>query len=156
MIFLQAIAWSKLATKTSFFQPEHKPLISLPKLSITGVWQVLNTTVRALIFRISNLTSDNIFHYLGQRIYQKTFLNWLGQYLFWVFFQRFCTVEKCGITPQSLYHDPLTYLLWMCSEFNIDIFQANVFFYTSRNYQKTSGLKEFRNEILAWNGLKTQ
>ena len=122
----------------NFFQLEHKPLISLPKLSITGVWQVLNTTVRALIFRISNLTSDNIFHYLGQRIYQKTFLNWLGQYLFWVFFQRFYTVEKCGITPQSLYRDPLTYLLWTCSEFSIDIFQANAFFlYLSKSSENS-------------------
>ena len=101
----------------NFFQLEHKPLISLPKLSITGVWQVLNTPVRALIFRISKLTSDSIFHYLGQRIYQKTFLNWLGQYLFWVFFSKILHGGKMRDYPTEL-------VSWSINLFVVNVFRV--------------------------------
>ena len=39
-----------------------------------------------------------------QRTYQKAFLNWLCQYFSFlsIFFYRFCSVEKCGVTPHCL------------------------------------------------------
>ena len=41
---------------------------------------------------------------------EKVFLNWLCQYLSFlnIFFNRFCPVEKCGVTPHCLCRDSLT------------------------------------------------
>ena len=49
----------------------------------------------------------------GQRIYQKAFLNCLSQCLSFlnIFFNRFCPVEKCGVTPHCLHRDLLTLIL---------------------------------------------
>ena len=46
----------------------------------------------------------------GQRIYRKASLNWLCQYLSLsiFFFNRFCLVEECGVTPHCLYCDSIT------------------------------------------------
>ena len=46
----------------------------------------------------------------GQRIYQKALLNQLCQYLSFlnIVFNRFCPLEKCGVTPHSLYRHSLT------------------------------------------------
>ena len=37
----------------------------------------------------------------------KVYLNWLCQYLSFlnIFFNRFCAVENCGVTPHYLYRD---------------------------------------------------
>ena len=51
-----------------------------------------------------------------QQIYRKAFLKWLCQYLSFliIFFNRFCQVEKFGVTPYCLYRD----LLILIQEFN--------------------------------------
>ena len=43
----------------------------------------------------------------GKRICQKAFLNWLWQYFSFlnICFNRFCPIEKCGVTSHCLYHD---------------------------------------------------
>ena len=47
----------------------------------------------------------------GQRIYQKAFLNWLYQYLYFLIVaNRFYPMEKCVVTPHCLYRESLVTL----------------------------------------------
>ena len=54
------------------------------------------------------LTSHGIYYAIcGKRICQKAFLNWVCQYFSFlnICFNRFCLIEKCGVTSHCLYHD---------------------------------------------------
>ena len=56
------------------------------------------------------MESQYIALFVVSRLIKKFFFNWLCQYLSFlnIFFNRFCPVEKGGVTPNCLYHDSLT------------------------------------------------
>ena len=56
----------------------------------------------------------------GEEIHQKAFLNWFYQYLssLNIFLNRFCPVEKCGVTPDCLYRDSITLMLHVTVWYN--------------------------------------
>ena len=67
------------------------------------VYKLTGCRFESLFSRLK-LPSHGILHY------RKAYLNWLCQYLSFlnIFFNRFCPVEKGGVTPNCLYHDSLT------------------------------------------------
>lgn len=56
----------------------------------------------------------------GEGIHQKAFLNWFCQYLssLNIFLNRFCPVEKSGVTPDGLYRDSITLMLHVTVRYN--------------------------------------
>ena len=56
----------------------------------------------------------------GEGIHQKAFLNWFCQYLssLNIFLNRFCLVEKSGVTPDGLYRDSITLMLHVTVWYN--------------------------------------
>ena len=71
------------------------------------IWKISAFGSYALKILIK-ITRHSILHYFWSAEKQKAFLNWLCQYLFFsIIFNRFCLVEKYGITVHWLYRRSL-------------------------------------------------
>ena len=106
-----------------------------PFENILNIYSIIWKHSQGIIFSFYSYRVTVYWIICVQRFCQKTFLNWLCQYLSFlniffnrfcsmekafvdwlcqylsflnIFFNRFCPVEKCGVTPNCLYCDSWT------------------------------------------------
>ena len=87
----------------------------------------------------------------GQRIYQKALINWFCRYLSFlnIFFNRFCPLEKSGVTPRWLYRDSLTLICRLWWQFFLNFTSFPVTFAGDCNSRGKKGWKRCHLQLIA-------